>query len=88
MAIIRGMNLNGVAVAINFVLRRLQPYKERVIPTFEFIGDEDIAREVPEKMLKKAAYDRLGSFFSSTTRLTNVRFQRPYDITNPPPQVR
>ena len=43
-------NLDGVGVAINFICRRIQPSKERVNPTYEYAGDDNIAREVPKKV--------------------------------------
>lgn len=74
MEIIQDLNLNGVTVAINFVLRRLQPCKERVIPAYEYAGEVDIAREAPEKVEKDDAYFRLYEFFAKGTRLSNVEF--------------
>ena len=45
-------NLDGVGVAINFIIRQIQPSKERFHPTYEYIGDEDTTREAPEKINK------------------------------------
>lgn len=75
-------------MAINFVLRRLQPCKERVVAADEYAGKADMAREAPERVEKGDAYYRLYEFFTNGTRISNVGFQRAYDITNPPPPVR
>ena len=81
-------NLNGVGVAIKFVLRQIQPSKERVHPTYEYIGDEDTAQEAPEKINKGDTYIRLLELFSSNTKLSNTGQRVAYSITNPPPLVR
>ena len=80
-------NLNRVGVAINFICRRIQPSKERVHPAYEYAGDEDTAREAPERIISDVAYARLMELFSTNTQLNNVGQQKAYNITNPPPWV-
>ena len=65
-------NLDGVGVAINFVVHRIQPCKERFHPAYEYAGDEDTAREAPEKINKDDFYVRLLELFSSNTKLSNM----------------
>ena len=65
-------NLNEVGVAINFFCRRIQPSKERVHPAYEYAGDEDTAREAPERISSDVAYARLLELFSTNTQLNNV----------------
>ena len=81
-------NLDGVGVAINFVVRRIQPSKERFHPAYEYTGDENTAREALEKINKGDAYIRLLELFSSNTKLSNTGQQVAYSIMNPPPLVR
>ena len=81
-------NLDGVGVAINFIVRRIQPSKERFHPTYEYTGDEDTAREAPKKINNGDTYIRLLELFSSNTKLSNMGQQVAYSITNPPPLVR
>ena len=81
-------NLDGVGVAINFVVRQIQPIKERFHPTYEYTCDEDTTWEAPEKINKGDAYIRLLELFSSNTKLSNTRQRVTYSITNPPPLVR
>ena len=81
-------NLDRVGVAINFVVCRIHPSKEMFHPTYEYIGDEDTAREAPKKTNKGDAYIRLLELFSSNTKLSNTGQRVAYSITNPPPLVR
>ena len=39
--LIKGVKTNGGLVAASFIVRRVQPYKERAHPTFEFKGETD-----------------------------------------------
>ena len=81
-------NLDGVGVAISFVLRRIQPSKGRVHPAHEYAGEDDLVREAPERIERDDAYARLSEFFAKNTKLNNVGQQGAYSITNPPPFVR
>ena len=80
-------NLDGVGVAINFIVHQIQLSKERFHPAYEYIGDEDIAREAPKNINKGDTYIRLLELFSSNTKLSNMGQQMAYDIMNPPPLV-
>ena len=42
-------NLDEVGVAINFIVRRIQPSKERFHPTYEYTVDEDTTQEGPRR---------------------------------------
>ena len=42
--------IDGFCVAMNFIFRRIQPYKERVHRGYEFRGETDSTREVPEQI--------------------------------------
>ena len=37
--LMRGMKVNGVVVAVSFIVRRIQPCKERAHLGFDFKGD-------------------------------------------------
>ena len=39
LGLIRGMKMNGVVVAVSFIVCRIQPCKERAHPGFDFKGD-------------------------------------------------
>ena len=70
-------------MAVNFVCHRILPWKERFIPAYEYVGDDDITQEAPEKLEKGNAYARLQKFFTTSTSLRNVGQQRPYSLSNP-----
>ena len=42
---IKGVEINNELVAASFIVRRVQPYKERAHPGFDFKGNDDGARE-------------------------------------------
>ena len=81
-------NLDGVGVAINFIVRRIQSSKERFHLTYEYTCDEDTAWEAPEKINKGDAYIHLLELFPSNTKLSNMGQRVAYIIMNPPPLVR
>ena len=45
---IKGVEINGELVAASFIVRHIQPYKERAHPGFDFKGDDDETRERTE----------------------------------------
>ena len=51
--LMRGMKVNGVVVAVSFIVRRIQPYKERAHPGFDFKGDTDGTWERSERLTKE-----------------------------------
>ena len=65
-------NLDGVGVAINFIIHQIQPSMERFRHSYEYTGDEDTTREAPEKINKGDAYICLLELFSSNTKLSNM----------------
>ena len=52
--LMRGMKVNGVVVAVSFIVRRIQPCKERAHLGFDFKGDTDGTRERTERLMKEA----------------------------------
>ena len=87
-------NLDGVGVAINFVICQIQPSKERLPSkerfrhSYEYTEDEDTTREAPKKINKGDAYIHLLELFSSNTKLSNMGQRVAYNIMNPPPLLR
>ena len=39
--LMRGIKVNGVVVAVSFIVRRVQPYKERAHAAFDLKGETD-----------------------------------------------
>ena len=62
--LIRGMKMNGVVVAVSFIVRRVQPYKERAHPGFDFKGDTDGTRERTERLSRDAVIRRAAELFA------------------------
>ena len=50
LGLIKGMKMNDGLVAASFIVRRIQPYKERAHLGFDFMGDDDGTRERPERL--------------------------------------
>ena len=54
LGLIRGIKMNGVLVVASFIVRCIQPYKERAHTGFNFKGDTDGTWERMERLLKEA----------------------------------
>ena len=52
--LIKGMKVNGVVVVVSFIVRSIQPCKERAHPGFDFKVDTDGTRERMDKLTKEA----------------------------------
>ena len=52
--LMRGMKVNGVVVSVSFIVRRIQPCKERAHLGFHFKGDTDGTRERTKNLTKEA----------------------------------
>ena len=50
LSLIKGVKTNGGLVATSFIVRRIQPCKERAHPAFEFKGETDGTRERTEML--------------------------------------
>ena len=63
--LIRGMKMNGVVVAVRFIVRRVQPCKERDHLGFDFKGDIDGTQERTERLTKEGVLHRAAELFAS-----------------------
>ena len=61
---IKGMEINGELVAASFIVRRVQPCKERAHLGFDFRGDDDGTRERTERLSKKNVLERAAKLFT------------------------
>ena len=56
--LIKGVEINGGLVAAIFIVRHIQPCKERADVSFDFKGDTDGTRERMEKLSKDDVLER------------------------------
>ena len=85
--LMRGMKMSRVVVAVNFILRRVQPCKERAYVGFDFKGDTDGTQERMEDLAKEVVLDRATKLFAPNVSCTMLGQPKPFNCTNPPPQV-
>ena len=58
--------VDGVIVVTNFTFRQCQPSNERAHPAYEFRGDTDETREVPEPIALEEVKRQIGVLFNLT----------------------
>ena len=85
--LIKGVEINGAVVVASFIVRRVQPCKERAHPGFDYKGDDDGTRESTERLTKKEVIDQAIELFTSNASFSWPRQMRAFNCTNPPPQV-
>ena len=85
--LIKGVELRGELVAASFIVRRIQPYKERAYPAFDYKGDNDGTRENTDRLMKKEVIDRAMDLFTSNVSFSWPKGTKAFNYTNPPPQV-
>ena len=85
--LIKGVEISGELVAASFIVRRVQPYKERAHPSFDYKGDDDGTQERTERLMKKNVLERAAELFAPNASFSCPRQTRAFNCTNPPPQV-
>ena len=85
--LIKGMEIRGELVAASFIVRRVQPCKERAHPGFDYRGDDDRTRERKEPLTKKNVLERAAELFAPSASFHWPKQMRAFNCTNPPPQV-
>jgi len=64
--LIKDVEIRGELVAASFIVRRVQPCKERAQPGFDYKGDDDGTRESMERLTMKEVIDRATELFTSS----------------------
>ena len=64
LGLIKGMKANGGLVVVSFIVRRIQPCKERAHPAFEFKGETDGTREISEMLSRDVVQERAAELFA------------------------
>ena len=62
--LIKGMEISSELVAASFIVRRIQPCKERAHPGFDYRGDDDGTRERTKRLTKKIVLERSAELFA------------------------
>ena len=87
LALIKGVRTNGGLVAASFIVRRVQPCKERAHPAFEFKGETDGTRERLEMLLRNVCKERTAELFAPFSSFNMSGYTKPFNYKNLSPQV-
>ena len=87
LGLIKGMKMNDGLVAASFIVRRVQPCKERAHPTFEFKGETDSTWERLEMLSRDVVQERATELFALFASFSMLGYTRPFNCKNLPPQV-
>jgi len=83
--LMRGMKTSGVVVVVNFILRHVQPCKERAHLGFDFKGDTDGTRERTKNLTKEAVLHWAAELFAPNVSYTVPGQPKPFNYMNSPP---
>ena len=83
--LIKGMEINGRLVAASFIVRLIQPCKERAHLGFDFKGDDNRTRERPERLTRKDVLERAAELFAPNASSSMSRQTKAFNCLNPPP---
>ena len=83
--LIKGVRTNGGLVAASFIVRRVQPCKERAHPTFEFKGETDGTRERSEMLSRDVVQERAVELFAPFASFSVSGYTTPFNCKNLPP---
>ena len=88
LGLVKGMKMDGVVVAVSFIVRRIQPSKERAHLSFDFKGDTDSTWERSERLTKEAVLRQAAELFAPNASFSVLGQPRAFNCTNPPPLVK
>ena len=83
----KGMKTNGGLVAASFIVRRIQPCKERAHAGYDFKGDTDGTRERTGMLSRDDVQEQATELFAPFASFNMSGMMRPFNCKNPPPQV-
>ena len=87
LALIKGVRTNGGLVVASFIVRRVQPYKERAHLAFEFKGETDGTRERLEMLSRNVCEEWAVELFAPFSSFNMSGYTKPFNCKNLPPQV-
>ena len=85
--LIKGVEIRGELVTTSFVVRHVQPCKERAHLGFDYRGDDDGTQERMEWLMKQIVLEQAAELFAPNAPFSWPRQTRAFNCTNPPPQV-
>ena len=85
--LIKGVKTNNGLVVVSFIVRHVQPCKERAHPTFEFKGETDGTRERPEMLSRNVVEEWAVELFAPFASFNMSGYTKPFNCKNLPPQV-
>ena len=85
LGLIKGVKTNGGLVAASFIVRRIQPCKERAHPAFEFKGETDGTRERSEMLSRDVVQERATELFAPLASFNLPGQTKPFHCKNLPP---
>ena len=85
LSLIKDVKTNGGLVAVSFIVRCVQPCKERAHPAFEFKGETDGTRERPEMLSRDVVEERATELFAPFASFNMSGYTKPFNYKNLPP---
>ena len=85
LGLIKGVRTNSGLVAASFIVRRIQPCKERAHLGFEFKGETDGTRERPEILSRNDVEERTAELFALLASFRLSGYTKPFNCKNLPP---
>ena len=82
LCLIKGVKTNDGLVAASFIVRRVQPCKERAHPTFEFKGETDSTRERPEMLSRDIVEEWAAELFAPFASFNLLGQTKPFHYRN------
>ena len=85
--LIKGVKTNGGLVAASFIVRHVQPYKDRAHLGFEFKGETERTRERPKILSRNVVEEGTAELFAPLASFRLSGYIKPFNCKNLPPQV-
>ena len=85
--LMKGMEINIELVAASFIVRHVQPCKERAHLGFDFKGDNDGTRESTGRLTKDEVLEQAAELFVPNASFSVSKQMSTFNCINPPPQV-
>jgi len=85
--LIKDVEIRGELVAASFIVRRVQPCKERAHPGFDYTGDDDGTWEMSERLTKKEVIARATELFTSNASFSWPKQTKAFNCMILHPQV-